>query len=78
MRKFLESLDVAVPGSAVSYSTEGADKITFLIGKTGQFISLVLTNHQVIEMKKVGCFGSFGWDLKHKADEFKGGELKCY
>lgn len=77
MRKFLERLDIAVPRCAVSYSTEGADKITFLIGKTGQFISLALTNDQVIEMKKVRCFGSFGWDLNHEADEFKGGKLNA-
>lgn len=63
MKKFLESIGINVPEGAVSFSTEGSDQIVFLIGNTGQFIFLSLTNHQAEEMKRAKCFGSFGWDL---------------
>lgn len=63
MRKFFESLMITVPYEAVSYSTEGRNKIIFLIGKTGQFSYGNLTEHQVSEMKRAGRFGSFGWAL---------------
>lgn len=63
MREFLESLGVIVPDGAVSYSTEGSNKIIFLIGKTGEFLDDVLTEDQADKMKEFNCFGSFGWDL---------------
>lgn len=63
MRKFLEKIEVEIPAGAVSYSTEDSNKIIFLVGETGQFISGVLTDQQVSEIKRGGCFGSFGWNL---------------
>lgn len=58
MVNFLE-----IPEGAVSYNTEGADKIIFLIGQTGKFVEFTLTADQANELKKGGCFGSFGWGI---------------
>lgn len=63
MRKFLESIEVKIPEGAVSYSTEGSDKIIFLIGQTGNFVESTLTQDQANKMKNGGCFGSFGWEI---------------
>lgn len=63
MRKFLESIGVKIPEGAVSYSTEGSDKIIFLIGQSGKFVESNLTQDQADGMKKGGCFGSLGWEI---------------
>ncbi|MBY0498562.1 MAG: hypothetical protein K2Q14_04225 [Gammaproteobacteria bacterium] len=63
MKNFLESIGVKIPEGAVSYNTEGSNKIIFLIGQTGKFVESNLTQDQANEMKKGGCFGSFGWEI---------------
>lgn len=63
MGAFLEKLGISVPNSAVSFHTIGGNEIVFLVGATGKFHNGLLTEDQSAQLKRIGCFGSFGWSL---------------
>lgn len=63
MRAFLEKLGINVPKGGVSFHTIGENEIVFLVGATGRFHSGTLTTDQIVRLKRIGCFGSFGWSL---------------
>lgn len=53
-----------VPEGATSFHTE-AEKIVFLIGKTGTFFEQDLTPQQAEQLSAFGALGSFGQPIKN-------------